>query len=86
MPDRHKRRILPNLVAGIILITAGILILLYLPESELPGSDRKMLIIAIIVAINGGLYFWGNAIVHKIKSDLIRKQRHRDYKSHEEEI
>lgn len=62
---------------GFLLIDAGILLIMYSANKR--GSD-EWLIWGIVCAavITSGLGVLGNAYIHKVKSDLIRKQKGRE--------
>lgn len=59
---------------GFLLVGAGILVIMYSANKR--ASDEWLLwgIISASV-ITGGLGILGNAYIHKVKSDLMRKQR-----------
>ena len=69
---------------GFLMIDAGILLIMYSANNR--ASD-EWLIWGIVAAaiITSGLGLLGNAYVHKVKSDLIRKQRSREPHSAVEE-
>jgi len=62
---------------GMGLVSGGILVIIY--TSFLESKDRQgewyIWAAAAMGLVNGGLYILGNAFVHKVKSDLIRKQK-----------
>ena len=78
MPNKHQKKIIPNFLIGIALVTTGIFLIFYAVKSDLPKTDKDLLVAGIAVLINGGLFFWGSAFVHKVKSDLIHRQKHRE--------
>ena len=80
MPNKHERKIIPNFLIGIVLVSAGILLIIYYVQSQLKQINKDLIIAGIVVLINAGLYFWGSAFVHKIKSDLIRRQKRQEHK------
>ena len=80
MSNKHQRKIIPNFLIGVILVSTGVLLIIYDIKSRLPQLNKDMIVAGIVIIINTGLYFWGSAFVHKVKSDLIRKQRHRSDK------
>ena len=86
MPNKHERKIIPNFLIGIGLVTAGILLIIYDVKSQLKQINKDLIIAGIVVLINGGLYFWGSAFVHKVKSDLIHRQKRRENKGVVEEL
>lgn len=63
---------------GFLLIDAGILLIMYSANKR--ASDEWLLWGIISMAIiTSGLGLLGNAYVHKVKSDLIRKQRAKEH-------
>jgi uncharacterized membrane protein HdeD (DUF308 family) len=59
---------------GFILINAGILLIMYSANKR--ASDEWLMWGIVSAAIvTSGLGILGNAYVHKVKSDLIRKQK-----------
>ena len=86
MPNKHERKIIPNFLIGIVLVSAGILLIIYDVQSQRKQINKDLIIAGIVVLINAGLYFWGSAFVHKIKSDLIRRQKRRENKEVIEEF
>ncbi len=80
MTNRHRQKYLIQLLMGIGLVSGGILVIIY--TSFLESKDRQgewyLWAAAAMALINGGLFILGNAFVHKVKSDLIRKQKQKD--------
>jgi hypothetical protein len=74
-PNKHGNKVLPNIIMGIFLISVGTILIVYDVKSQLPESNKYLIGAGIVIMINAGLYFWGLAFVHKIKSDLIKRQR-----------
>lgn len=60
--------------AGFVLISAGILVIMYSANNQ--AADEWLIwgIISVTI-INSGLALLGNALIHKVKSDLIQKSR-----------
>jgi len=70
---------------GFLLVGAGVVVIMYAANKR--ASDEWLIWAIISVAIlNSGLGILGNAYIHKVKSDLIRKQRTRTQPSSNEEI
>jgi len=80
MTNRHRQKYILQLLVGMGLISGGILVIIY--TSFLESQDRQgewyIWAGAAMALINSGLYILGNAFVHKVKSDLIRKQKQKD--------
>lgn len=60
---------------GFIFITAGILLIAYISFLRLKHDNWYFWAAGVVLLVNAGLYLLGQAFTHKIKSDLIRKQR-----------
>ncbi len=71
--------------AGFVLIAAGILVITYSMANR-AQDDWLIWGMAAAVIFNLGLSLLGNAYVHKVKSDLIRKERNKHLPADEEEF
>ena len=78
MNNRHYEKYFLRLIGGIILITAGIFTIAFILTSHVEKEDWYFWAIGIAVIMNFGLVSLGNAFVHKVKSDLIRKQKSKE--------
>jgi hypothetical protein len=74
----HKKKFIINLLIGFALITGGLLVISYIPFLKAQSEEWYLVTFSIIILINGGLLFLGSALVHKVKSDLIRRQKQKD--------
>jgi uncharacterized membrane protein HdeD (DUF308 family) len=87
MANKHYQKWVLQMPFGFLLTAGGILIIMYAANKR--ATDEWLIwgIISITV-INSGLALLGNAYVHKVKSDLIRKQKTKDKTStaHAEEF
>jgi uncharacterized membrane protein HdeD (DUF308 family) len=85
MPNKHYKRWLLQMPVGFLLVGAGVLVIMYAANKR--ASDEWLIwgIISVTV-LNAGLGILGNAYIHKVKSDLIRKQRTRPHHSPEDEF
>ena len=84
MPNKHYQKWLLQMPVGFLLVGAGIIVIMYSANKR--ASDEWLiwgLISAMIIM--AGLGILGNAYIHKIKSDLIKKQRTREHHSPFEE-
>ena len=70
---------------GFLLIGAGVLVISYSANMHSP-DEWLMWGISSAIIFNFGLGILGNAYVHKVKSDLIRKERSRQQLSDEGEL
>ncbi len=78
MTNRHREKYITRMLAGFILTSGGILVLFYTSLLKEKQEEWYLGVMASIVLINSGLLFLGSAVVHKVKSDLIRKQKQKD--------
>jgi hypothetical protein len=85
MVNKHYEKWLLQMPAGFLLVSVGILVIMYSANKR--ASDEWLVwgIISVTI-LNAGLALLGNAYVHKVKSDLIRKQRTRPHPSSEAEF
>ena len=85
MPNKHYQKWLLQMPVGFLLVGAGILVIMYSANKR--ASDEWLVWGLISVSIlNAGLGLLGNAYIHKVKSDLIKKQRIREQHSSSEEF
>ncbi|HPG11011.1 MAG TPA: hypothetical protein PLU37_05730 [Chitinophagaceae bacterium] len=75
MPDSHYKKYTTGLFFGIAVVTSGIFILCYGCIKEAGGSNWYVWAAASSLLICLGLYLLMNAYVHKVKSDIRRKQK-----------
>ena len=74
MPNKHYRRWLIQMPLGLLLISGGILLLMYAMNAK--NSDQWLLWgVAVVIIVNTGLGVLGSAFIHKMKSDLIRRSK-----------
>jgi hypothetical protein len=80
MTNRHRQKYILRLLAGLGLVSGGILIILYATRLDKADGRTEWMIwaVAALSLINSGLYLLGSAFVHKVKADLIRKQKQKD--------
>ena len=79
MPTNHNGKYLSNLIITFATVTAGVFIIVYSVFNKTKESEWYFWAILAAFLINVGLYSLLNAVVHKVKSDFIRKQRSRDH-------
>jgi hypothetical protein len=74
MPNKHYQKWLLQMPIGFLLISAGVLVLMYAANKR--ASDEWLIWgIVSLTILNAGLGILGNALIHKVKSDLMRRQR-----------
>ena len=76
MSNSHGRKYIFNLFAGLVLITAGLGLLGYASFNQ-PKAEWLYWTLASIIITVAGLLLLSNGIVHKVKADLIRRQKSR---------
>jgi uncharacterized membrane protein HdeD (DUF308 family) len=74
MPNKHYRSWLVQMPLGFVFTTAAIVIIMFSIKNM---PDDQWIIWAIISAVTLilGLILLGSSLIHKIKSDLIRKSK-----------
>jgi uncharacterized membrane protein HdeD (DUF308 family) len=80
MPNKHYQKWFFQMPMGFLLIDAGILLIMY-SANKRASDEWLMWGIVSSAIITSGLAILGNAYVHKVKSDLIRKQKTREQRS-----
>jgi len=75
MNKKHEKKYPIYMLIGFVLTTIGISIIIYVAFTDAPKFDWIFWAVISALIINAGLLFLGRALVHKVKSDLIRKQR-----------
>ncbi|MBL7739354.1 MAG: hypothetical protein JNK14_09045 [Chitinophagaceae bacterium] len=78
MTNRHRQKYISRLLIGLGFVTAGLLVIFYMSLLRPTQEEWYLWAFGVVVLINGGLLCLGSAVVHKVKSDLIRKQKHKD--------
>ena len=78
MSNSHQEKYITKLLVGIAFVTAGIFVIMFAAFEKGEKHDWYFWGILSAVAINTGILLLGSAYVHKIKSDLIRRQRQRE--------
>ena len=76
MANKHYRNWLYQMPLGLVFTAASIIVLMYSIKNR---PDEQWLMWAVISAVGFiiGLSLFGNALIHKMKSDLIRKSKKR---------
>jgi hypothetical protein len=75
MGKKHEKKYLIYVLIGLILVTSAIFTIIYLIFTSTRKFDWTFWAIVTAVVTNVGLLFLGSAFVHKMKSDLLRKQK-----------
>jgi hypothetical protein len=67
-----------RLLAGLTLVSGGILVIFYISFLKSKPQEWYVWAAVSLILTNTGLYLLGNAFVHKVKADLIRRQKQKD--------
>lgn len=75
MTNKHEKKFIINMLIGFILTTSGISAIIYSAFTDEHKMDWIFWAAISAVAINAGLLFLGSSLIHKVKADLIRRQK-----------
>ena len=78
MPNNHLNKYTTKMLLGITLVTAGIFLSIYIAVNPSLHGDWYFWALAVAGIVNTGLLLLCRAFVHKVKADLIRKQKHQE--------
>ena len=82
MSNSHEGKFISKLLIGITLIIISVFVLFYTiyerPEKAIKEEDWYWWAFAFAAVLTSGIVFICSAFVHKVKSDLIRRQRQRE--------
>ena len=78
MPNNHLNKYTTKMLLGITLVTAGIFLSIYIAVNPPLHRDWYFWALSVAGIVNTGLLLLCMAFVHKIKADLIRKQKHHE--------
>ena len=74
MSNKHEKKFIIELLIGLILTTCGISVIIYSTRAVEYKIDWIFWTIISAITINAGLLCLGSAFIHKVKTDLIRRQ------------
>ncbi|HEY2721846.1 MAG TPA: hypothetical protein VGI82_08975 [Chitinophagaceae bacterium] len=74
MSNKHHQKWLLQMPVGFILIGLGVLLITY-SGNKRPAEEWFAWGMGAVVVVIVGLGVLGNAYIHKVKSDLIRRER-----------
>ena len=77
MGKKHAKKYVINALIGFLFLTAGIFTIVYLIFTSSRRFDWFFWAILAAVLVNIGLLCLGSAFVHKVKADLLRRQKRR---------
>jgi uncharacterized membrane protein HdeD (DUF308 family) len=75
MSNSHEKKFVINMLIGLILTTAGIASIIYACFTKKNQQDWLFWAVIPVILINTGLLFIGSSVIHKVKADLIRRQK-----------
>jgi len=75
MTNKHEKKFLINMLIGFLLTTVGISCIIYASFTDERHTDWTFWALISVVTINAGLLFLGSSLIHKVKADLIRRQK-----------
>ena len=75
MSNKHEKKFIINMLIGFLFTTTGISSIIYFAYTDEHKIDWLLWAAVPVVTINAGLIFLGSALIHKVKADLIRRQR-----------
>lgn len=75
MASKHDSKFIIYIILGLLLITSGIIAICYGSYRQNHPDDWIFWACVSVVTINSGLVFFGSSLIHKVKSDLIRRQK-----------
>ncbi len=78
MSNNHQEKFITQLLTGFACVTAGIFVIMYLVFSKPKQGGWYFWGILTAILVNIGLYLLMSGFVHKVKSDLIRRQKLRE--------
>jgi hypothetical protein len=76
--NKHRQKYLVSLLSGLGLVSGGVLVIIYASFLKDRKDEWYIWGAVAIMLVNSGLFLLGNAFVHKVKADLIRKQKQKD--------
>lgn len=78
MSNDHGEKFISKLLFGFGLVTAAIFLIYFIIFNKIMKNDWYYWGIATAILMNAGLYLLVSAAVHKVKNDLIQRQKIRE--------
>lgn len=75
MSNKHVTKFFIKMLIGLLFTTTGISSIVYSSFIKENHHDWIFWAAIPVITINTGLLFMGSAVIHKIKADLIRRQK-----------
>ncbi len=77
MNNKHEKKFIYYIQIGFILTTIGVTAIIFFADNVEVKLSWVLRAVICSVFINSGLLFLGSAVIHKVKADLSRRQRHK---------
>jgi uncharacterized membrane protein HdeD (DUF308 family) len=84
MNNTHEKKFVINMLIGLIFTTAGISSIIYACFTKENQKDWIFWAVIPVILINTGLLFIGSSVIHKVKADLIRRQKQKSSRADRE--
>lgn len=78
MTNKHEKRFIINTLIGLLLTTASAFVILYVCFHKTEQQDWIFWAVITAIGLNAGFLFIGSGAVHKVKADLIRRQKQKN--------
>lgn len=75
MSNKHEKKFVINTLIGLLFTTASAFVILYVCFHKIEKQDWIFWAIITAIGMNAGFLFIGSGVVHKVKADLIRRQK-----------
>lgn len=75
MNNKHEKRFLLNTLIGLLFTTASSFAVIYICFNKQHQQDWVFWAVVTAIGFNAGFLFIGSGAVHKVKADLIRRQK-----------
>jgi hypothetical protein len=78
MSNTHREKYITKLLLGIGITSAGIFLIFFACFTRSQKDDWYFWGLIAAITVNTGLVVTGSAFVHKMKSDLMRRQKQKE--------
>jgi hypothetical protein len=83
MSNTHRNKYVTNLLLGFAFVSGSVFLLVFPFHETQQKEDWYIWAIVASITLCIGLFFLVSAAVHKVKADLIKKQRLREQHKHQ---
>ena len=84
MSNTHEKKFVINMIIGLIFTSAGISSIIYACFTQQNHNDWVFWAVIPVILINTGILFISSSVVHKVKADLIRRQKQKSSRADKE--